>query len=335
MRIESSAIQISSGHSLQSRYQRSESSRFWVNPLTPRKAAVLPFSCHPRKENVAPQKTEGSEISNPRLFLIKKIIEALTGKEIPEIRADFIHDTPASACPTLAESSPRSSPESERMGWGIDYHMHESYAETETTMILAAGTVRTADGRQIRFQMDFRMSRSYTQDTAVSLRAGDALTDPLIIHLTPTTSPLTDARFEFDLNGDGKDEGVPLPAGGSAFLVYDRNGDRQVNNGTELFGPCSGNGFAELSLLDETGDGWIDENDPAYGSLYAWYPGDGPGICSRLQDEGIGAITTQAVGSVFSLRDGSNSTLGQIQRSGLFLTESGQPGLIQQLDMVA
>ena len=179
------------------------------------------------------------------------------------------------------------------------------------------------------------MNRAYRQDTAVSVRAGDALLDPLILRFQPSSSYLTDPHFNFDLNADGKDEQLPILAQGSAFLVYDRNGDRQVNDGTELFGPRSGNGFAELSGLDGSGNGWIDENGPAYGSLYAWHPADGQNLQSSLRDQGVGAIYTLSVPSAFSLKDGSNSLLGQVQRSGLFLTENGEPGLIQQVDLVA
>jgi hypothetical protein len=335
MRIESSAIQISSSHSLQNLHQQSESLRVWVDQPSLTKAAISPLPCNPEQESSSQDKPREPEECHPKLFLMKKIIEAFTGKKIKEIRADFIHDEPRPACASSPGSAAPLSREAKRVGWGINYEFHESFAESEATTVSAAGRVTIADGQEIRFEMAFTLSRTFTQDTAISLRAGDALTDPLILRFTGTPSYLTDQRFNFDLNADGKDEQLPLLAQGSAFLAFDRNGDHQVNNGTELFGPRTGNGFAELSRLDETGDGWIDEADAGYGSLFVWNPGDGSEILSSLKDAGIGAISTQPVRSAFSLKDDSNSLIGQIQKSGLYLTESGQPGLIQQLDLVA
>src|SRR5262249_15008571 len=62
------------------------------------------------------------------------------------------------------------------------------------------------------------------------------------------------------------------PAGSDdAFLVYDRNGNGQIDDGSEMFGNWSPqwdfadgerrNGFVALREIDENHDGVIDEND--------------------------------------------------------------------------
>jgi hypothetical protein len=43
--------------------------------------------------------------------------------------------------------------------------------------------------------------------------------------------------------------------------------DGRVNDGRELFGPITGDGFAELAAYDDDGNNWIDENDGIYDNL--------------------------------------------------------------------
>jgi hypothetical protein len=98
------------------------------------------------------------------------------------------------------------------------------------------------------------MSRTYHEETNVSLRLGDAArkTDPLVLNFAGTAAQLTDQRFSFDLNADGSDEQINFVTPGSGFLVFDRNQDGKVNNGSELFGPTTGDGFQELAALTAT-----------------------------------------------------------------------------------
>jgi hypothetical protein len=94
------------------------------------------------------------------------------------------------------------------------------------------------------------MSREFVQTTDVSLHARDAmLVDPLVINFSGTAAQLIDQTFAFDLDADGQEEEVPLVAGGSGVLVFDRNQDGKVNDGTELFGPTTGNAFTNLAKI--------------------------------------------------------------------------------------
>lgn len=42
-------------------------------------------------------------------------------------------------------------------------------------------------------------------------------------------------------------------------LSLDQNGNGEIDNGTELFGTKSGDGFADLARYDLDYNGWIDE----------------------------------------------------------------------------
>ena len=159
-------------------------------------------------------------------------------------------------------------------------------------------------------------------------------TDPLVIHLEGDINHLSSSTFRFDLNNDGSEEEISFAGSGSGFLVLDKNNDGVINNGSELFGTESGDGFADLSVYDEDGNGFIDAGDSAYQQLQIWRKdADGNGRLTRLQDAGIAAIGTRSGYSPFTITDEYNNEFGQAQRTGIFVRESGEVGAIQQIDL--
>jgi hypothetical protein len=169
------------------------------------------------------------------------------------------------------------------------------------------------------------------------MRLGDAARiDPLVINFDGAAARLTDWRFDFDLDADGFKEEIPFVSSGSGILVFDRNGDRQVNDGTELFGPSTGNGFAELAALDEDNNRWIDENDSAYEDLSLWRRDqEGNESLVSLAESDIGALNVGCIDSPFDLKDQHNSLQGRILRAGVYLSNTGTAGSVQQLDVAA
>src|SRR5690606_9346825 len=121
------------------------------------------------------------------------------------------------------------------------------------------------------------------------------------------------------------------------FLVFDRNGDGRANDGSELFGARTGDGFGELLALDSDGNGWIDSGDTVFGQLRVWMPDpthpDGPGRLRTLEEAGVGAIGLRSVESLFALRGGGNSDLGQVRSTGLYLSTAREVGTVQQIDL--
>jgi hypothetical protein len=108
-----------------------------------------------------------------------------------------------------------------------------------------------------------------------------------------------------------------------------------INNGRELFGPETGEGFAELSTYDEDANHWIDENDPIYERLTVWSIDEGgnPSLHS-LREKKIGALYLGSLSSRFDLKGPRNELQGQITKTGVFLYENGTPSFIQELDLV-
>ena len=203
----------------------------------------------------------------------------------------------------------------------------ELHSEAEQTTFQAQGVVETADGRQIQFSAQLNMQREFK---SASVTTGPAQTaDPLMVTFAGTPARVTGAKVAFDLNSDGKQENVSFVANGSGLLALDKNGDGKVNDGRELFGPQTGSGFGELASYDADGNGWIDENDPVFSKLRIWTQ-DG---LSTLSEKGIGAIATSSAETPFTVKDSAGVTQAEVRATGVYLSENGSAGIIQQVDL--
>lgn len=219
-------------------------------------------------------------------------------------------------------------------GWSMG--MQHYYEETESSSFYSSGTVKTADGRTIEFDIEAEMSRTFAEYTSVQIDYGAMqLMDPLVINLNGGTAEVSDQKFLFDIDCDGELDNISLLARGCGFLALDRNGDGKINDGSELFGAKSGNGFADLAVFDMDGNGWIDENDEIFNHLRIWTKDEsGNDKLVALGVAGVGAIYLGHVGTKFSLNsDNDNSTNAVVRESGLFLHENGEAGVIQQVDL--
>jgi hypothetical protein len=205
----------------------------------------------------------------------------------------------------------------------------EVHSESEQTSFRARGLVETSDGRGIRFSVSLRMEREFV--SVGSAGGAGNTTDPLVVNFGGAPARLGGAKVSFDLTADGKPEEISFVAQGSGFLVLDGNGDGRANDGAELFGPVSGNGYAELAAYDADGNGWIDEGDPVFGKLRIWTR---EGFYS-LAEKGIGAIGASSVETPFAIRDGANSSLGNVRRTGVFLGENGSAGTVQEVELAS
>ena len=113
----------------------------------------------------------------------------------------------------------------------------------------------------------------------------------------------------FDLNADDIPEPLPWTEAGSddAWLVFDRDGDGRIADGTELFGSFSPqtpssepNGYRALAMFDEpaaggNGDGAINNADRVFSQLRLWQDRDHDGKSSpsellTLVDAGVSRL---------------------------------------------
>ena len=223
----------------------------------------------------------------------------------------------------------------QHLGTGWSHYTFYYCAESETTCFDTTGTAVTSDGRNLSFNISVEMSRSFVEMAEEKIDFGQPrLCDPLVINLNTNVASVSDQKFFFDIDADGEQEEISMLDKSSGYLALDKNADGIINDGSELFGTQSGNGFKDLLAYDEDGNGWIDEADSIFQKLKIWTM-DENGI-SRLIDlkeADVGAIYLGYENTEFSLKNESNETNAVIQKTGLFLYEDGTAGTVQQMDL--
>lgn len=279
---------------------------------------------------------ELSDKDKQKITLIQSMLEALTGKKIKFVVLDKLKlDKNFKGAEIKAVRL--DIPAQQREGWGLEYEFHQSHYEKQDMFFAAKGVVKTADGREINFNVQLSMSREFASRQDISLRAGDAvMLDPLVFNFGGTAPKLTDEKFYFDLDTDGTAEKISFISQGSGFLALDLNNDGKINDGLELFGPQSGDGFSELAVYDGDNNGWIDENDAIYDKLRIWTKDEnGNDRLFALGQKGVGAIYLGNVQTDFYLKNNQNQLQGAISKTGIFLMENGSAGTIQHIDLAA
>ena len=209
-------------------------------------------------------------------------------------------------------------------------------SESESTTCASKGIVQTADGRTIDFNIEVSMSRSFMQEINM-LEVKDYIkTDPLMINLDTNIGSVSDQKFFFDLDTDGNEEEISFAGKGSGFLALDKNGDGKINDGSELFGTSSGDGFRDLALYDEDGNGWIDENDSVFDRLRIWTKdANGEDYLIDLKKADVGAIYLENADTQFRLKNDENILNAEIKKTGIYLKEStGAVGTLNHVDLV-
>ena len=267
-----------------------------------------------------------SESDKRKIELIQMLFKSLTGKKLKLVVPDNIQAPKTIAVQQLQQ--PQSA------GWGLIYNRSTTHYEAESTSFNAQASIKTEDGREINLNLQLNLSREFISRNNLSIRAGEALIDPLVINYGSASASVTREKYEFDIDADGTLDQISFAGPGSGFLALDLNNDGIINDGRELFGPNSGDGFSDLAKYDLDKNGWIDENDAIYEKLRIWIKdAQGNDLLLALGEKGIGAIYLGNVNTSFALKNSNNELNAQIQKTGLFLKEDGSAGTIQHVDL--
>ena len=336
MKIVDTDVAMASRHTLSVRQETSESLLSWRGNRRPAAAGETaatpaPQISEPGRAAEAADARSAAD-NDPFILLLRTMIEWFTGEPVTIFDASQIDPAAAASTPPAGAPARQAAAPA---GFGIEYDYHALREEFERTDFSATGIVRTADGKEIAFRLDLTMARHYREETNISVRAGDARRkDPLVINFAGNAAQLSNQRFRFDLDADGRADDVPLLGGGSGYLSLDLNANGRIDSGAELFGPASGSGFAELAHYDEDGNGWIDETDAVFNRLRVWTPeATGAGALTTLAARGVGALYLGRVDTAFELRGAANEDLGAVRDTGIYLTESGAAGSLQEIDL--
>lgn len=355
MKIESSSIQLASQHTAIEKDTLSGSLKIWVGNRRPdfeksesraqrsgamadtvtisRQAQALATTLANQTQQTEALDPEQALENDPRYQLIKLMVEELTGKKINLVKIKPVK-TSSQPVPSAGDTA-AAAKQAKPAGFGVEYDRLQTHYESEQTSFAAKGLIKTSDGKSISFNLSIMMNREYTEQSSTRIRLGDAkTTDPLTLNFNGTATQLTNSKFSFDLDADGQLDQISFVGSGSGFLALDKNRDGVVNNGSELFGPATGNGFAELADYDQDHNHWIDENDAIYQNLSIWTKdATGKDNLSSLKQSGVGAIYLGNVSTPFELKNEKNQLEGQIKSSGIYLNENGSVGSVQQIDL--
>ncbi|MCP4217991.1 MAG: hypothetical protein GY765_25330 [bacterium] len=275
----------------------------------------------------------------PKLMMMRLLLERFFGIKIDivdhaedakgENPKNANSETAAAGQPAPGEAGQAAQPgQAEPEGWGIRYIYHEQNYEKESVRFAARGRVETEDGREIEFEAKLEMSKETMEEVLIDFRAGDALLDPLAINYDGKGVQLTEEKTELDLDMDGEKDNISTLQSGSGFLVLDKNQNGKVDDGSELFGPATNNGFLELANYDEDGNDWIDEKDAIFYDLKLWTKGeDGSDKLASIQNYDVGAIYLKNASTQFDLGE------GELKDTGIYLKESGGVGFVQEVDL--
>lgn len=261
--------------------------------------------------------------TNGLLGLVKAILEKAFGIQI------WLWDGQSPAKNDSGAAAPPPPP-------AVTTQQEIDYQQTQQLNFAAQGQVATQDGQQFQFSLNLSMSSRYQYHSSTSSQSGGQPHDPLMITLGPDAGGFSGATVNFDLENNGQASQLPFPSNGG-WLVLDKNGDGKINNGGELFGPQTGDGFADLAKYDANHDGVIDESDPVYAQLKIWTGrnADGSDQTETLQQAHIGAILLPSVRAPLTIRrDAASATpTAQMQSAGVYLKDDGQAGLVSQVDI--
>lgn len=265
---------------------------------------------------------EITEEEHQKLTLLERIISMIMGKEfrflIPKQK---IKNYPSLLGSNLVQQS-------------FTYEEEVSYYKKSEMTFSTKGSVTTADGRTINFDLCVTGKEEMHVLKKRKVEMQQSFLDPLVLNFDGTLPALTEEKYSFDLDFDGKSDQISFLTGNSGFLALDKNEDGIINDGRELFGTVSGSGFKDLAVYDDDHNGWIDENDPIFDKLRIWTKDSkGNDQLLAIGEKGIGAIYLGSVTSQLDIMANDYTKKGRIRESGIFLNEDGTAHNIHHLDL--
>ncbi|MEH6626831.1 MAG: hypothetical protein V7739_10320 [Motiliproteus sp.] len=284
----------------------------------------------------------GSSLRQTRDQLFQALLDAITERldrysagsaatETAATAASAATDGTDPAENTATEPSPQQ-PGSMRL-INLNVMITEHIEEFESTQFSAGGQVNTADGESFEFNLDLQMSRSYEATRDYQETQQILFKDPLVLNFNGNAAELTEDQYEFDIDADGELDWISMLTSDSGMLALDKNNDGIINDGSELFGAISGDGFSDLSEYDEDNNGFIDEADSIFAELQLWNQLGGEDQLYSLAEKDVGAIYLGSIDTPFDLKATDNQSLGQVIESGIYLQEDGGVGSVQQIDL--
>jgi len=195
--------------------------------------------------------------------------------------------------------------------------------------------VFNVNDQELSLDYNFALSSEQVSYSKIEVSAA-ALKDPIIVQFGSQGLGNIKGQQDFAINQDNTLDSLPIFSGDVGYLVYDKNNNQQADNGNELFGPTTGQGFTELAQLDSNNNGFIDPDDQQFEQLYLWQPnGDIDQIeqLLSLAEAKIQAISLSAISTPFDFYDQQGEIQAQLRLSSFAISESGNGRGVHQIDV--
>lgn len=188
--------------------------------------------------------------------------------------------------------------------------------------------------QELSLNYNFALSSERTSYSKVEMSAA-ALKDPLIVQFGSQGLGNIEGQKSFAINQDDILDDLPIFSGDVGYLVYDKNDNQKADNGSELFGPQTGQGFIELAQLDTNKNSFIDAKDAQFDRLYLWQPSDNEqtGQWMSLKEANIQAISLSAISTPFDFYDQQGQVQAQLRQSSFAISEDGYGRGVHQVDV--
>ena len=347
MIVENAKIQMHAGHQQMQRTERKQTLTTWNNRpqvdsnILAQQNQLDKLHLSNAAKSSATQSSQLDleqelEISDSlNMLIIRRMVKEITGQELQMFSPKDLQGSVDEVSIQPPSQSPVQQVSSTNSGSGLIYDQSMSFFESESSSFSAEGIINTKDGQSLSFSVSLSMSRSFYLETSTRLQMGEQpKVDPLVINFDGNAAELSTNRFQFDIDANGSLDQIATLKSNSGMLALDKNQDGQVNDGSELFGGKTGDGFSELAVYDEDQNHFIDEADSIYQKLRIWQRhADGSQQLIGLGEKNIGAIYLGHLTTPFQLKaESDNQSLGEVAISGIYLKETGEIGTIQQIN---
>ena len=219
------------------------------------------------------------------------------------------------------------------------FNAQEYYYQKQTVDFSASVKINTPN-KSFEMNINLSFSQEFYESKNIQMVFGnESFIDPLVINYDEDINPfanISNIHFAFDLDNDGTTELIPQLKQGAGFLALDKNENGTIDNGSELFGPSTNDGFKELSQYDNDKNNWIDENDAIFDKLKVWsIDENGNSSLVSLIDKNVGAIYLGDVQSGFKYQSAIDKTSAVQKSNGIFVKEDGSGlGTINSIDII-
>ncbi|BFM10658.1 hypothetical protein R50072_08110 [Simiduia litorea] len=188
----------------------------------------------------------------------------------------------------------------------------------------------TLDGNRVAGALRVQQSRTQHIEVSASAASIEKFLDPLVLNFNGPLA-LAEGSVQFDLDGDGHMDLLPNLVSDSYLLAWDKNANGHIDDGAEVVGALSGNGYADLRALDDNGDGFLSAADAGFQQLRLWRP-SAQGIGLALDARAVQAIFIGSIDSPFTLQaERGGAVLGRVRQSSFFVADN-RVQLSQQVD---